>query len=373
MKQVLAVNAGSSSLKIGIFTGADLQPLAVESAKCSESGTVVDLVEPLLAQLLVKSGLALEDIEAVGHRIVHGGALCATSLFDAETAAKLDAAAALAPLHNPPALKVLRELSARMPGRPQVCVFDTTFFSALQPSEKVLPLPYEWFADWGIRRFGFHGISHAHMAERAAALCPPHSGSLTVISFHLGSGCSATATVNGTAVATTMGYTPMDGLVMGTRPGALDPGVLVALLREGRLSLEQLEDALLHRSGLRGVSGTTSDYRTLTKQASEGDERAALALAMFTNSAREQLGAYLARLGGADAIVFSGGIGEHSAAARAAICGGLEPLGVQLDPNANEIGTGEFSFSPAGARPRLLVVPAEEERFVAKETVSLLS
>ena len=362
MSVVLAVNAGSSSLKLALVEGE--QQLTSAAAKLAEGSSVPELVEPLLREVTAQIGL--DKVSAIGHRIVHGGALKHSVRFDAASEQALEAASALAPLHNPPALAVLRKLKSLLPNRPHVCVFDTTFFATLDESAWLLPVPYEWFSQWGIRRFGFHGISHEHMANRAMALCAARP--LRVISLHLGSGCSATASIDGTAVATTMGYTPMDGLVMGTRSGSLDPGVLIALLKEKRVDLMALEDALLHRSGLKGISGVSGDFQAVQKAAAAGDNRSLLAIKIFGTSVRQQIGAYLAQLGGADALVFSGGIGEHSAALRAEVCRGLESLGVSIDERANTEARGECQISGPRARCTILVVPASEELSVARET-----
>ena len=375
MSVVLAVNAGSSSLKMALHErSAEAKRLASGVLKLPEGQRLVDLVEPLLTQLLAQAGgISPSQIEAIGHRIVHGGeSLSASVIFDAATERELEVCSMLAPLHNPPALEALRALAAQLPGLPQACVFDTAYYSTLPESEVVLPLPYSWYAEWRIRRFGFHGISHAHMATRAAALCPPgEQKGFRVISLHLGAGCSATASLDGKAAATTMGYTPMDGLMMATRPGALDPGVLIAVLKQRRLTVEQLENELLHGSGLKGVSGSSGDYRMLDEAAAGGDSRAALALTLFSNRVREQIGAFYARLGGAEAIVFSGGIGENSAKLRAEVCCGLESMGIKLDSQANAAAQGEYKVSLPHSTPTVLVVPADEERFVAKETIAL--
>ena len=262
------------------------------------------------------------NIAAVGHRVVHGGAVFHSSVrIDAGVKKSLAELSELAPLHNPPALAAMEAAEAALPGVPQVAVFDTAFFARLPPQAFVYPLPYEWYTDWGIRRFGFHGISHAYCATRTAEMLGRDPASLRIITCHLGNGCSATAIRGGNAIATTMGFTPLEGLMMGTRSGSVDPGILVHVLSHKGVSPEKLDHILNHGSGLLGVSGVSSDLREVTKAADAGHERARLALAIFADRVRQTI-ALAVTLGGVDALVFTAGIGEHSVSLRAAACEG---------------------------------------------------
>jgi acetate kinase len=278
----------------------------------------------------------------------------------------------LAPLHNPPALETIEAARRAFPDVPHVAVFDTAYFAALPPRAFVYPLPWEWFERWRIRRFGFHGISHEDCARRAARMLAREEADLRVVSAHLGNGCSATASLGGRAVATTMGFTPLEGLMMGTRPGSVDPGILVEALRRG-LSAEELDDVLQHRSGLLGVSGISSDFRKVDEAARSGNERAALALEIYADRARSAVAGLAATLGGLDALVFTGGVGENSVSLRAEVCRGLECLGIRLDPGKNESCQPDADIAAVDSAARVLVVAAREELAIARETRRLLA
>jgi acetate kinase len=246
-----------------------------------------------------------------------------------------------------------------------VAVFDTAFFGKLPPRSHVYPLPYKWHTDWGVRRFGFHGISHAYCAERAAQLLGG-ARDWRVVVCHLGHGCSASAVLGGRARATTMGFTPMEGLMMATRSGSVDPGILVHALRRG-VDVEDLDIALNRRSGLLGVSGVSSDYREVEAAANEGNERARLALDIYADRVRETVGALATTLGGLDALVFTAGVGENSAPLRAAVCEKLEFLGLRLDSAANDGAAPDCDVAHADSPGRILVIRTQENRMIARE------
>lgn len=391
---ILVINAGSSSLKFGLFDADARETLA--------SGMIDWTADPPRAALVIqrrgkdemrshaevadhRSALAhavrsligaepdgSDDwpaVRAIGHRVVHGGAVFRESVrIDGKVKAAIAQLAELAPLHNPPALAGIAAAEVALPGVPQVAVFDTAFHSHLPPSAYVYPLPYEWYTDWGVRRFGFHGISHAYCAGRAAELLGRNLCDLRLASCHLGNGCSATAVHGGVSVATTMGFTPMEGLMMGSRPGWVDPGILVYIQQRHGLTPAQLDDLLNHRSGLLGVSGISSDFRQVEAAAREGNDRACLAMEMYAGRVRAAVGALAVTMGGVDALTFTAGVGEHSASLRAAVCDGLECLGLRLDHHRNAANQPDTDIATADSPGRILVIHTREELMIARET-----
>lgn len=357
---ILVLNAGSSTLKFGLFESGAAEAAAAKTVE----GT--DLRTSLRQALAAARG---RRIEAVGHRVVHGGTAFRRSVrIDEAVRSTLERLCELAPLHNPPALQGIAAAAEALPGIPQVAVFDTAFYADLPPMAYVYPIPYEWFTDWGIRRFGFHGISHAWCAQRTAELLGEGAGAQRFITCHLGNGASATASRGGIAIATTMGYTPMEGLMMGTRCGSIDPGILPAVERERGLTAEQLEEILNHRSGLLGVSGVSSDFRQVEAAERAGNARARLALEIYADRVRSAVGALAVTLGGVDALVFTAGIGENAARLRASICEGLECLGLRLDPASNAACRPDADVSSADSAAPILVLHAREELMIARET-----
>lgn len=313
------------------------------------------------------------EIAAVGHRVVHGGTTYRESVrIDAAVQAEIGRLAALAPLHNPPALAGIEAAQRALPGVPQVAVFDTAFHATLPPEAYIYPLPYAWYSDWGIRRFGFHGISHAYCAGRAAEVLGRPLAELRLVTCHLGNGCSLAAIAGGHSVDTTMGFTPLEGLMMGTRAGSVDPGVLLYVQQQHGLSAAALDDILNHQSGLLGISGVSSDMRAVEAAAKEGQERAVLALTLFAARARAGIAAMAAALGGLDALVFTAGIGEHAVAMRAAICERLGFMGITLDPARNTPAAVDQDIAPAGAAVHVLVIHTQEDLLIARETARVL-
>ncbi|CAN5279763.1 acetate kinase [soil metagenome] len=317
----------------------------------------------------------LQDLSAVGHRMVHGGeAFTAPTVVDEEVIDRLSALSPLAPLHNPAALEGIAVARSLRPDVPHVAVFDTAFHATLPPSAFRYAVPEDWYRDHGVRRYGFHGTSHAYVAGVAAQALGRPLEELRLITLHLGNGASACAVDGGRSVATSMGLSPLEGLVMGTRSGDLDPAVVFHMMRAG-LSADEVEEALNRRSGLRGLAGD-NDMRAVQAAADHGSPEAQLALEVTAGRIRRYIGAYLAELGGLDAVVFTAGIGEHSAALRAAVIAPLGVLGLAVDGEANDgcdASSGPVAISPPGIGPTVLVVATDEERMIARETVRTLA
>jgi len=313
-----------------------------------------------------------EDIDAIGHRVVHGGeAFVESTLITDEVIAVLEEFSPLAPLHNPPNLVGIRVADKVFPGRPHVAVFDTAFHQTMPPTSYLYALPYELYEKARIRRYGFHGTSHRFVSQRAAEILGKPLDAFNCITCHLGNGCSMAAVRGGKCVDTSMGLTPLEGLVMGTRSGDIDPAIIFHLAREEGFSLDQIDKLLNKKSGLLGVSGLSNDCRTLL-EAAPSNQRARLALDIFCYRLRKYVGAYLAVLGHTDAVVLTGGIGENSAPIRAMALEGLEELGIELDPQANEAAAGrEATISTTTSRIAILVVPTNEELMIARDTVAV--
>lgn len=348
----------------------------VRTASLRDLRAAVDWVLRWLTEAEVVDGLAA--IDAVGHRVVHGGERFQSSvLIDDEVRRGIEATIELAPLHNPYNLRgieVVRELLGA--GLPQAAVFDTAFHHTLPESAYLYAIPYSLYRRHRIRRYGFHGTSHRYVAYRWRKLTGVAREDTRLVTLHLGNGCSACAIAGGDSVDTSMGFTPLEGLVMGTRSGDLDPALLDFVAQKEGYSLPQVEAMLNKQSGLLGVSGLTSDMRELLDEEREHeDRRARLAIEIFCYRVRKYVGSYLAALGGAGAIVFTGGIGENSAEVRARILSGLEWLGLELDADANAatVGGRAGAITAAGARLAAWVVPTDEELLIARDTVRLLS
>jgi acetate kinase len=341
---VLVVNAGSTSLKLALVEE-DGRSTAVPSLEAVEPGRV----------------------GAVGHRVVHGGAGLRDPVpIDDAVRDRIAALTPLAPLHNAPALDGIDAARRLLPRPPHVAVFDTAFHATMPDEAAVYAVPRRWSEEWGIRRYGFHGISAAWSAERAPVIMGRGAGGLRLAVCHLGGGSSVTAVLGGRSVDTTMGFTPLEGLPMTTRSGSIDPGALLYLLRERGLSADELDRALNEESGLRALSGGTGDVREIEIAAAAGDPRARLALAVLGHRVAAAVAAAAASLGGLDALAFTAGAGEGSAAVRAAVCARLEFLGVRLDPAANARAVPDCDVAPADAPARVLVIAAREELVIAR-------
>jgi acetate kinase len=278
----------------------------------------------------------------------------------------------LAPLHNPAALAVIDVFEQVLPAVPQVAVFDTAFHRTMPPRAYLYPVPYRWYEKWGIQRFGFHGLSHAYSSTRAAEFLQRPVAQLKLVTCHLGSSASLAAVDGGRSVATTMGFTPLEGFMMGTRSGSVDPGLLLYLLSHGYLSTRDLEHTLYDESGLKGVSGIFEDMREVVAANERGHQRAELAFDLYTARIREGIGAIVAAMSGLDGLVFTAAVGEYSIEVRAAVCGPLRWLGVEIDEQANRIVSSDGDVATAGARVRVLVVHTREELMVATQTRKVL-
>lgn len=337
--KILVLNAGSSSLKSDVYE-----------------------IDSDSARLLAGNGDA--GVEAVGHRFVHGGErFHEPVVIDRSVEEQLEALATLAPLHNPASLAAYREARARLPDVPHVAVFDTAFHHTLPLQAYVYGLPYEYLAR-GIRRYGFHGISHQSVAARF----PQYT---RIISCHLGSGCSICAIDHGRSVDTSMGFTPLEGLLMGTRSGDIDPGAILHLIVQEKQTPEEVLRVLNHESGLKGLSGVSSDMREVLAAADGGHAQARLAVDAFCYRVKKYIGGYLAAMNGAEALIFTGGIGENSAAIRERICAGLDGLGIEVDAGANA-GNGKGDRQIGFTRIPVWVAPAEEALMIARETARVL-
>lgn len=388
---VLAINVGSSSVKFALFENGATESLREgeiswadgkrERARLTvwpngapEEQTIVPARDDQAATgWAIKAALGTgrkcpSKIDVVGHRVVHGGAEFRESvLINKKVKTVIAGLGELAPLHNPPALTAITVAESAFPGIPQVAVFDTAFYAHMEPKAFIYPLPYDYYQHWGIRRFGFHGLSHAYCAGRASELLSRPLERLNLVICHLGGGCSATAVRGGTAIATTSGFSPLDGLMMGTRPGSLDPGILVTLQQRHGLTLEEINRAMNTSSGLLGVSGISPDLADIEPAAKAGNERARLAFDMFADRVRAAIGGLAVTMGKLDALVFTDRMGENSPALRARICEGLEILGVQLDRERNQKAQPDMDVAAPDSRARVLVVHTREELMVARE------
>jgi acetate kinase len=381
---VLALNSGSSSLKFGLYDAGssrikmllsgEAESIGDKSGKChaedshgnallAETGPIPSQREAIIriGKLLIDAKMPVPD--AIGHRVVHGGPkLRQHCLIDDTVLTQLEAATAFAPLHIPSALSVIRFAQEHFPGLPQVACFDTTFHNALAEVARVLPIPKELQSE-GIQRYGFHGLSCESIVRQLGSDLPNR-----LVIAHLGNGASVTAVEAGRSIDTSMGMTPTGGVIMGTRSGDLDPGVLVYLMREKKLDAAMIEELVDHRSGLLGISGIGSDMRRLHEAApSSADAR--LAITMFCYSVRKQVAAMIAALGGVDMLVFAGGIGENDAGVRAAICAGLSWLGVSIDPAQNQ--STQNPISDPTSRCAMYVLPSQEDEQIARHTWAL--
>jgi acetate kinase len=364
-EDVLVMNTGSSSIKYQVVdprTGSRKAAGLVERVNSADAIAQALGAEPALAQLPLK---------AVGHRVVHGGReFSGPAVIDDKVAAAIRDLVPLAPLHIPANLAGIEVARRVFPGVPHVAVFDTAFHRTLPPRASTYAVPRAWRERYGVRRYGFHGISYQYVARRAAAYLGRDQPEVNLILLHLGNGASACAVEGGRSVETSMGLTPLEGLVMGTRSGDLDPAVLVYLHREAGLSVDEIDRLLNTESGLKGLTGV-NDMREIERRAAAGDEAAADALELYCYRIRKYVGAYAAALGRLDALVFTAGVGENSPEVRLRVCDGLEPLGVRLDPDRNRLRSREArTVSADGGAVAVLVVPTDEELEIAEQTLA---
>ncbi|MFE0627418.1 acetate kinase [Streptomyces sp. NPDC058864] len=377
--RVLVLNSGSSSVKYQLLDMADgSRPAAGIVERIGEPGGVADHAEALktVAEELAARGLGLDspELAAVGHRVVHGGTrFTAPTLIDDEVLAAVEELVPLAPLHNPANVTGIRVARDLRPDLPQVAVFDTAFHSTVPEHAYRYAIDRETADAHQVRRYGFHGTSHAYVSRATARLLGRDPAEVNVIVLHLGNGASASAVRGGECVETSMGLTPLEGLVMGTRSGDLDPAVVFHLARVAGMAVPEIDDLLNKRSGLLGLCGD-NDMREIARRMAEGDEAAQLAFDVYVHRLRKYVGAYTAVLGRVDAIAFTAGVGENSAAVRAAAMGGLEGLGIELDPVRNAVrGSAARVVSAGGSRVAVAVVPTDEELEIAQQTYSLVT
>ena len=395
--KVLVINAGSSSLKyqlmdtdtrtvlakglcerIGIdgrlthkVPAKDLK-LEFEIAMPTHAEAIQSVLDALTS---AEHGVirSMSEIDAVGHRVVHGGEkFAASARIDADVMAALEECIPLAPLHNPANITGIKACQAVMPSTPMVAVFDTAFHQTMPARSYIYALPYEYYEKDKVRRYGFHGTSHRYVSARAAALLGKPIEELKIITCHLGNGSSVSAIDGGKSVDTSMGFTPLAGVPMGTRSGDLDAGILEYLMNKYGMDIKEMLNVLNKKSGVLGISGVSSDFRDLEEAAKAGNDRAQLALDSFQYSVKKLVGAYAAAMGGVDAIVFTAGVGENDAVTRMAIASGLEFMGVKMDAEANNTRGHEAVVSAADSKVKVLLIPTDEELMIAMDTAEIV-
>ena len=396
---VLVINAGSSSLKYQLLNpetgkllakglceriGIDGKFTYKPQVEGKEVLDAIDVAMPTHSEAIqavlnalvdAKNGVvaSMKEIDAVGHRVVHGGEKFAKSvLITDEVMAAIEECNPLAPLHNPANIIGIKACQELMPGTPMVAVFDTAFHQSMPAKAYMYALPYEYYENDKVRRYGFHGTSHKYVAARAADMLGKKPEDLKLISCHLGNGSSVTAVDGGKSVDTSMGFTPLAGVPMGTRSGDLDAGILQYLMNKYNMNIDEMLNVLNKKSGVLGVSGVSSDFRDLENAHKEGNDRAGLAVDMFNYGVKKLIGAYAAAMGGVDAIIFTAGVGENSASQRLAIASGLEFMGVKMDADANNIRGKEAVISAPDSKVKVLLIPTNEELMIAMDTAAIV-
>ena len=396
---VLVINAGSSSLKYQLLNPASGELLA--KGLCERIGidgrftykpqlpgkeaikeasvsmpTHSEAIQTVLNALVdEKNGVigSMKEIDAVGHRVVHGGEKFAKSVvITDEVMQAIEECNPLAPLHNPANIIGIKACQELMPGVPMVAVFDTAFHQTMPPVAYTYAIPYEYYEKDKVRRYGFHGTSHKYVSQRAADMLGKPIEQLKLISCHLGNGSSVTAIDGGKSIDTSMGFTPLAGLPMGTRSGDIDAGILEYLMNKYGMDIKEMVNVLNKKSGVMGVSGVSSDFRDLEEAFEQGNERAGLAVDMFNYGVKKLIGAYAAAMGGVDAIIFTAGVGENSASQRMAIASGLEFMGVKMDEDANKVRGEERVISAPDSKVTVLLIPTNEELMIAMDTEALV-
>ncbi|MEN6357736.1 MAG: acetate kinase [Armatimonadota bacterium] len=400
--KILVLNSGSSSLKYQLIDSESEEVLAKGLAErigtaggggrvkheCVANGKAevnvdmadhaeaIDHVFALLKDPKVGAVKSMDEISAVGHRVLHGGErFVQPTLVNEEVVLEIEKLSDLGPLHNPANAKGIRACMKLMPGVPQVAVFDTAFHATMPDYAYTYALPYKYYQDYGIRRYGFHGTSHRYVTGQALKMLKSMNvdpDKSRIITCHLGNGSSMAAVVGGKVMDTSMGVTPAEGLMMGTRCGDIDPAILTYLGKKLGATAEDLDDLINKKSGLLGVSGVSGDMRDVENAADKGNKRAQLALAIFCYRIRKYIGAYIAAMGGLDAMVFTGGIGENSTTIRARVCDGMDFFGIELDSDKNDKLKGPADISKDGSKVRILLIPTNEERVIARETVQVV-
>ena len=393
---VLVINCGSSSLKYQLINMNDESVLAkglverigidgsvlkhekegmdkvVIEQPLKDHKDAINLVLKTLVDPVCGAVKSLEEIQAIGHRVVHGGEKFASSvLINDEVVEAIKECIDLAPLHNPPNIIGIEACKELLPTVPMVAVFDTAFHQTMPEVSYIYPLPYELYEELGVRRYGFHGTSHKYVSERVEALTGKELEGLRIITCHLGNGASVTAIKDGKSIDTSMGLTPLEGLVMGTRCGDIDPAIVTFLMNKKNLSVSEIDNLMNKKSGVLGISGVSSDFRDIEDAANKGNHRAQLALDKFAYTVRKYIGSYAAVMCGVDVVVFTAGLGENSASARKLICEGLECLGVSIDDDKNNIRGKEAEISKDNSAVKVFVIPTNEEVMIARDTLAL--
>ena len=395
--KILVLNAGSSSLKYQLFnmetgdvlakglcerigTGGAITHKKTGAAPYSEELDLPDHSTALARVLELLSSVehgvisSIEEIDAVGHRVAHGGEMLKESSLITESVVKyLETIVPINPLHGPPAIAGIKACLSIMPSVPQVAVFDTSFYSEIKDFRYIYPIPYEFYENDKIRRYGFHGTSHRYVSAELARLVGKPIEDLKIITCHLGNGSSITAVDGGIAIDTSMGFTPQEGIAMGTRSGSIDPTVVTYIMKTKGYTPEQMEDILNKKSGLLGVSGISNDCRNIHVASDEGNARAALAMKILTNGIKKHIGAYTAEMNGLDALVFTAGIGENDARVREAVCKNMEYLGIKIDEekNRNFVRGVPFEITADGSSVAVWIIPTDEEYMIANDTQRL--
>ncbi len=396
--KVLVINCGSSSLKYqvldmtnesllakGLVERIGMEGSVINHTRTGEDKVIKqvpmkdhkDAIAQVLAAIQDKDHGVVSDmseIGAVGHRVVHAGEKYSESVLITDDVIKaLEDCVELAPLHNPPNLLGIAACRELMPDTPMVAVFDTAFHQTMPPQSYLYALPYEYYEKYRIRRYGFHGTSHKYVAQRASAMLNVSLNDLKLITCHLGNGASVTAIKHGRVVDTSMGFTPLEGLVMGTRSGDIDPAIVTYIKEKEHMTDEETNTVLNKKSGVLGISGVSSDFRDLEAAVEQGNERAALALRMFAQKVRFYIGAYIAEMNGVDAIIFTAGVGENDISMRELICNDLGNLGIKLDPLKNKVRGQETEISADDSKVKLLLIPTNEELMIAKDTYRIVT
>ncbi|WP_313799548.1 acetate kinase [Cytobacillus sp.] len=393
MAKIIAINAGSSSLKFQLFEmpseevitkglieriglNDSIFNIVANGEKVKETLDIPnhDVAVKLLLEKLTGLGIiqSLDEIEGIGHRVVHGGEEFTDSvLITDEVLAKIEALSELAPLHNPANITGIRAFQQVLPDVPAIAVFDTAFHQTMPASSFLYSLPYEYYKKYGIRKYGFHGTSHKYVSQRAAEMLGRPLDQLRLISCHLGNGASIAAIEGGKSIDTSMGFTPLAGVTMGTRSGNIDPALIPFIMEKTNQTADEVLDVLNKKSGMLAVSGFSSDLRDIEVQASEGNERARLALEVFAGRIHKYIGSYAAKMYGVDAIIFTAGIGENSDVIRERVLQGLEFMGVYFDPSLNKV-RGEEAFINFPHSPvKVMIIPTDEEVMIARDVVRL--
>ncbi len=395
--KILVVNCGSSSLKYQLLDMNDESVLAIGIAErigidgskikhepCGREKVVfeepmkdhkaaLDIIIKALTDKDHGSIASMDEIDAVGHRVVHGGEKFTKSvLIDDEVMKGLNEVAELAPLHNPPNIMGIEACKDIMPNKPMVAVFDTAFHQSMPAESYIYALPYDLYEKYAIRRYGFHGISHEFVSNRAAEIVGKDLKDINVVTCHLGNGSSISAIKDGKCLDTSMGFTPLEGLVMGTRCGDLDPAAVTYIMEKENLSPKEMNNLMNKESGVLGISGVSSDFRDVEDAAEAGNERAQLALDVFHNRAKKYVGGYAALMGGVDVIVFTAGLGENAGLTRREICKNLNFLGFEIDAEANKARGKEIEISTKDSKVKVIVIPTNEELVIARDTKSLI-